>query len=64
MATLYDFLCTNCDYISSMAGEPSMLMSGYTIPVVCEKCKVISDELQLFTANEKVEIEPNWKCQE
>ncbi len=64
MATLYTFNCTKCDYTTLTAGEPSMIMSGYTVPVVCEKCKEISDELHGFSEDGKVAIESNWKCQD
>ncbi len=61
MATLYDFFCTNCDYTFMMVGEPSMMMSDYTISVVCEKCKDIGDLLELFWEDGTTAIESNWK---
>ena len=63
VATLYDFKCTKCDYTAQTAGEPSALMSGPTIPVVCEKCLSIIDEI-FWGLDDGETVDKNWKCHE
>lgn len=63
MALYLEFNCTHCDYSAFMAGEPSVIMAGPTVPVVCLKCKNISDRVEMgWFDDDKVGIDP--ECSE
>lgn len=48
MATIYQFICDNCEYEAQISGKPDMIMRGETIPVCCSNCNELSDSVQLF----------------